>query len=111
MRGSEFLPALNERSETIRAFSVCDPTFDADLPRISSRLTGVPGNSFDRIAAFFIRCEKRKPAIAQPRQAAQRTIVVASEPDRNRALHRQRVQTRIGDLMPSALKGDQFFSP
>src|SRR4030095_4445505 len=64
-----------------------------------------------RRPATIVGSQLRKPAVAEPGQTAQCTVVSASEPDWNRLLNRQRIQPRVGDLVPLALKAEQLLSP
>src|SRR5262245_10071124 len=64
------------------------PSFNADAHGITSGFPGVRLNLCDRGLARFVRPQLRKPAVAEPSQTAQCSIVSASEPDWNGLLNR-----------------------
>src|SRR5215475_10997994 len=63
-------------------------SFNADAHGIAPRFPRVRMNLFNRGLAGFVRPQLRKPAVAEPSQPAQCSIVSASEPDWNGLLNR-----------------------
>ena len=78
---------------------------------IAPGLARIAADFFDRRPAFFIGTHERKPTVAELRQAAQRALVRAAEPDRDRPLDRQWIDAGVGDLVPAAVESDQFLGP
>src|ERR1044071_2538611 len=112
MGGAEIFPGLEFFPPSLLGvLSVGNSAFDADPARIAPGFARVGADFFDGGAAIFVGIHQREPAVAEFRQTAERALIGAAEPDRNRALHRQRIDAGVGDLVPAAFEADQFVAP
>src|SRR5215831_2363310 len=105
MSRPEFFPLCDLLDPSLgRSLANRKSSFNTDAHGITSGFPRVRMNLCDRCLAGFVRPQLREPTVAEPSQTAQCTIVSASEPDWNGLLNRQRIQPRIGDLVPLAFK-------
>src|SRR5262245_20180358 len=105
MSRPEFFPLCDLLDPRLgRSLANRKSSFNTDGHGITSGFPRVRMNLFDRCLAGLVRPQLREPTVAEPSQTAQCTIVSASEPDWNRLLNRQRIQPRVGDLVPLAFK-------
>src|SRR4030095_15272769 len=88
---AELFPSINLLSPYLsRAFPEGNPSFDPNTTWIAPRFSRIGTDFFNRRPATIVGSQLRKPAVAEPGQTAQCTVVSASEPDWNRLLNRQR---------------------
>ena len=95
-----------------------DAAFEADAGGVPAGLVGVTADAVDHLAAFIAQGKQRKPAVGEPRDAAhghvegrRTTRGTGADPDRDRALHRQRLDAGMADPVPLALIIDNLLRP
>jgi len=103
--------------------AIDDAALDPDGFRVAAGLAGIVPHPFDQglrlvVTARPARGEERVqarelgiPAVADGADSRDHLLRHPSEPDRDRALHRQRVDARVGHGMEAALEADERLRP
>src|SRR5262245_41363514 len=119
MCGPQFLPGLDLGEPVLRCpAGHRDAALDTYSGRVTSRLQGMVAHAGDGVSSLFTWGKHREPAISKPTDSTQRrcggngTCGPASpDPDGDRSLHRQWIQTSVVDLMPLAFEIDHLLRP
>src|SRR2546426_530512 len=81
------------------AFRGRDASFQTDGVRVPTGFTHVPAEPLEPRASFLIRLQVREPAIGDPSRALHRRLGVGADPDRDRTLDGERLQSSAIDAV------------
>src|SRR4051794_16265351 len=84
---------------------------DADRGWVAPGVAGVIMESVQHRARLVVRRAQGEPAVADPPDALEGRLGHAADPDRDRALDRQRVDPGVVDRVPAPLEGDRRVRP
>src|SRR5437588_6412307 len=106
MCGPQFLPRCDRTRPVVRrAPRDADARLDANVLRVAPRLTCVGTQTPNGVAGCIARRQLWEPTVADASRALQGRLDAPTQPDRNRALHRQRIDPCRLNVMPAAVEG------
>ena len=85
--------------------------FQADIAPAAAVRVQVAAERVQMALGSLGRAKAGQPAIAQLSHATQNGIRMTAEPDGNRPLYGQRVDSGVRDVVPAAAEGDEFVGP
>src|SRR5258706_79689 len=115
MCGSDHAPVLRLPGPGSRgAIGHTDPALNTDRCRVASHRPRIATHPLNRGPSSSIRWKLRKPAIAQTSNALDHRLdpwSTTAEPHGNGTLDRQRVESRVADVVPASMEIDHVLGP